>query len=63
MNEKAKKTGLFIGITFSLSWFMAILFFALGGRWNTRSAMIVAIGYMFIPMVSAILFLVMPGSG
>jgi len=32
MNEKAKKTGLFIGITFSFSWFMAILFFALGGQ-------------------------------
>ncbi|MEA1964000.1 MAG: CPBP family intramembrane glutamic endopeptidase [Candidatus Aerophobetes bacterium] len=55
MNEKAKKIGLFIGITFFLSWVMAILFFALGGRWNTPSAMIMATSYMFFPMISAIL--------
>lgn len=55
MNEKVKKIGLFIGITFFLSWLMAILFFALGGRWNTPSAVIMAISYMFIPMVSAII--------
>jgi len=52
---KAKKIGLFIGITFSLSWLMAILFFVLGGRWNIPSAMIMATTYMFCPLISAIL--------
>lgn len=55
MNEKAKKSGLFIGITFTISWFIAILFVALGGKWNTPIAMTVAVAYMFIPMISAIL--------
>ena len=55
MDEKAKKIGLFIGITFFLSWLMAILFFLLGGRWNTPVATIIGVAYMFVPMVSAII--------
>lgn len=55
MNGKTKRLGLFIGITFALSWLIAILFFTLGGEWNTRSAMIVATAFMFMPMVSAVL--------
>lgn len=55
MDEKAKKIGLFIGITFFLSWLMAILFFLLGGRWNTPGATIIGVAYMFVPMVSVII--------
>lgn len=55
MNEKIKKVGLFVGITFSLSWFIAILFFALGGKWNTPAAQITAMVIMFMPMTSAII--------
>lgn len=55
MNEKIKKVGLFVGITFSLSWFIAILFFALGGKWNTPVAQITAMVIMFMPMTSAII--------
>ncbi len=55
MSEKARRIGLFIGITFAISWFMAILFVASGGKWNTPGAMAVGVAYMFIPMISAIL--------
>jgi len=44
-----------VGITFSLSWFIAILFFALGGKWNTPAAQITAMVIMFMPMTSAII--------
>jgi len=52
---KIKRIGLFIGITFALSWFIAIIFVALGGKWGTPVAMVVAMAYMFVPMISTIL--------
>lgn len=55
MNEKIKKPGLFIAITFAICWLMIIIFTSLGGKWNTSSATILALVYMFIPMISAIL--------
>lgn len=55
MNKKCKKVGLFIGITFTLSWLIAILFFAFGGKWNTPSSMLMGTVLMFMPMISAIL--------
>jgi len=55
MNEKVKRLGLFIGITFVLSWLLVALFFAFGGKWNTPGAMIVGIVFMFMPMISTIL--------
>ena len=55
MNGKIKRSGLFIGMTFALSWFIAILFFTFGGKWGTPSAIIVATAFMFMPMVSAVL--------
>jgi membrane protease YdiL (CAAX protease family) len=55
MNRKLKKIGLFIRITYALSWSIAILFFIFGGKWGTPSSMIVAMVFMFMPMVSAIL--------
>jgi len=54
MSEKGRKVGLFIGISFFISWSIAALFIALGGRWNTSGAIIVATAYMFGPMISAI---------
>lgn len=55
MNEKVKKLGLFIWITFALSWLLVALFAAFGGKWNTLGATIVATAFMFMPMISAIL--------
>lgn len=55
MNRKLKKIGLFIGITYALSWSIAILFFIFGGKWGTPSSMIVAMVIMFMPMVSTII--------
>jgi membrane protease YdiL (CAAX protease family) len=55
MNEKFKRVGLFIGITYTLSWLIIILFLAFGGKWGTPTAMMVAIVFMFMPMTSAIL--------
>jgi membrane protease YdiL (CAAX protease family) len=53
-NIKIKKTILFIILTYSLSWLLAGLFFVLGGKWNSPSSFIMAVGYMFIPMIAAI---------
>jgi membrane protease YdiL (CAAX protease family) len=50
-----KKVILFIGLIFFVNWSMAGLFFALGGKWGTISALVMAAGYMFVPMVIAII--------
>jgi membrane protease YdiL (CAAX protease family) len=55
MNEKLKRIGLFIGITYALSWSIVILFLALGVRWGTPISMVVGIVLMFMPMISVIL--------
>ncbi|MBA7704208.1 hypothetical protein ES703_113009 [subsurface metagenome] len=55
MNEGTKRVRLFIGITFALSWLIAILFFAFGAKWYTPGAMIVGTAFMFMPMVSVIM--------
>lgn len=55
INEKLKKIGLFIGITFTLSWLIVALFLASGGRWVRLNATVVGIAFMFMPMTSAIL--------
>ena len=55
MNKKVKKVGVFIGITFTLSWSIVLLFLIFGGKWSTLSAMIITIVFMFTPMISAIL--------
>ena len=54
MRKEIRKSLLFIGLTFLCSYTLAILFFALGGKWNTPVSMIVGIGYMFIPMIVAL---------
>jgi membrane protease YdiL (CAAX protease family) len=54
MKINFKKVALFICLTFFLSWLMAILFFAFGGRWNTPASLVMAVVYMFIPMAVSI---------
>jgi membrane protease YdiL (CAAX protease family) len=54
MNRNIKKAALFIGLTFSFSWLMAALFFAFGGQFYTPAGLVMALIYMFIPMVIAI---------
>jgi membrane protease YdiL (CAAX protease family) len=50
-----KKVALFIGLTFLANWLMAILFFAFGGKWGTTASLLMAAGYMFVPMVIAVI--------
>jgi membrane protease YdiL (CAAX protease family) len=55
MYKNLRKITLFVGLTFFFSWFMAISFFAFGGRWNTSGSLAMAVVYMFIPMVATII--------
>jgi membrane protease YdiL (CAAX protease family) len=55
MKLNIKKTLLFVGLTFLLSWLLALLFYAFGGRWNTLPAIIMATAYMFIPLIVVII--------
>jgi len=56
MNRNIKKAALFIGLTFFVSWLMAVLFFAFGGKWlSTPSSLVMAVSYMFVPMIMAII--------
>lgn len=50
-----RKSYLFVGLTFVFSWLLVIIFLAFGGKWNTHHAVIVAVGYMFIPTVVTII--------
>jgi membrane protease YdiL (CAAX protease family) len=55
MNKRLIGIGLYIGISFALSWLIVLVFLSSGGRWGTPASMIVATLYMFMPMVAAIL--------
>jgi len=55
MKVNIKKSVLFIAMTFFFNWLMATLFFVFGGKWNTSAAMIMTVGYMFVPLVMAII--------
>lgn len=55
MKRAVRKSILFIGLTFFLSWLIAILFFILGGKWSTPIATVVGVVYMFVPMTIAII--------
>lgn len=54
MNKNFKKAMLFIGSTFSFSWLMTILFFVFGGQSYSPAFYVMGIGYMFVPMIMAI---------
>lgn len=49
-----KKVLLFLGLTFAADWLMAGLFYLFGGRLDTTPAVIMAIAYMLVPMIMAI---------
>lgn len=53
MTNPTKKTAVFLGLTFGISWLLAVIYYALGGRLNQPSAMIMLIIYMFVPMLVA----------
>lgn len=55
MNQHIKKAMLFVGLTFLVSWLMVLLFFAFGGKWNTPASIVMAVCYMFVPMIIAII--------
>jgi membrane protease YdiL (CAAX protease family) len=55
MNKNFKKAMLFVGLTFSVNWLMAILFFAFGGKWGSPASLAMAGSYMFVPMVIAVI--------
>ncbi len=42
----------FLVLTFSLSWLLSLIFYLLGGKWNTTSGVLIAVIYMFCPLVS-----------
>ncbi len=49
-----KKILLFLGLTFAADWLMAGLFYLFGGRLNTTPAVFMALAYMFVPMIMAV---------
>ena len=55
MQYNNKKVSLFIILTFSICWLMAVLFAVFGGKLHTTSGLIMAILYMFVPMTVTIL--------
>ena len=55
MNKNIKKAMLFIGLTFLVNWLVAIMFFALGGQVYTSPWLVMCAGYMFVPMIMAII--------
>lgn len=54
MEKNVKRALLFIMLTFFLSYLLAILYVILGGKWGTPGSFVVAIVYMFIPMIVVI---------
>lgn len=54
MNRNIKKVLIFIGLTFLFNFSLVILYFAFGGKWVTPGSVIITTGYMFIPMMMAI---------
>ena len=54
MVENVRKAAVFIGLTYFVSYSLANLYLALGGKWVMPGSLIVALGYMFIPMGMAI---------
>jgi len=55
MNANTRKVLLFVVLTFAVSWSMVALFVASRGKWNTPTAMAVAVLYMFVPMTMALI--------
>jgi len=54
-SECIKRASLFVGLTFFANWSLALLFIALGGRFQTPVGLAFGVSYMFVPMGVAIL--------
>lgn len=52
MTQRAQQ---FLFLTFGLSWLLGILFYLFGGKWYTTSGVLVAVVYMFCPLVSVLI--------
>jgi membrane protease YdiL (CAAX protease family) len=52
--KKNRKGLLFVLLTYGISWAIGIAFPLMGGKWNTASATAVALVYMFIPALVAV---------
>ncbi|RKY00094.1 hypothetical protein DRP77_12080 [Candidatus Poribacteria bacterium] len=50
-----RSIGPFLALTFGINWLMAALFKLLGGRWGTPPALILGVGYMSVPAISAVI--------
>ncbi len=50
-----QKIFMFILITFFISWTAAGVYYFVGGEWGTPLAMVFAAGYMFFPLLGAII--------
>lgn len=50
-----RKTALFVGITYAVSWALIGLYLALGGRWVQPGATVIAVVYMFVPGTAALI--------
>lgn len=50
-----RAVGVFLGLTFAVSWLVAGLFWILGGRWGSLVSTPVGVLYMFVPMTAALL--------
>lgn len=55
MKINLKKIGCFIGLTFGFNWLLALLFFTLVGNQYPTATLVMAITYMFVPMIMAII--------
>lgn len=49
-----KRAATFVGLTFLGNWSFALLFFVLGGRWNTSLGYAFGAAYMFVPALVAL---------
>jgi len=54
MSARIKKILLFIGLTFFIDWSLVALYLALGGKTDSAGMALLAVCYMFVPMLVAI---------
>lgn len=45
----------FLVLTFSISWLLTLIFYLTGGRWFTTSGFLIAVVYMFCPLVAVLI--------
>jgi len=55
ITRNLKKAGLFTALTYGFSYLLVDVYLALGGKWELPDSLAIAVAYMFVPMVTAIL--------